>query len=161
MPEVKRVVVYGIVHSVRDHRDYAEIGEWSFDLYDRTVLPRIEAPIVIRRTKKGRYAKRGKKQVRTQYRDPKTGRFVKPPTFTPHPVTGIPDDDAIVADVLRIVEQGTGHRLYRTPSQQEAGLDRVKIGTQKIALADIKGTYTYDEFLKELRRRVDSEWRNR
>lgn len=158
----KRVVIYGIAHTQRDHRDYAEFGEWSFTLYDRLIVPRIEAPITIRRTKKGRYSKRGRSRtVRVQYRDPTTGRFVKPPTFSPVPHVGIPDDDTIVSDVLRIVSEETGQRLYRTPSQQEHGKDRVSIGVQQIGPDEVKSTYTYDEFLKELRRRVENEWRNR
>ena len=158
MVDAKRVVIYGLANTTRDHRDYAVIGEYSFDLYARELFPRKLAPVKVRRTKKGRFSKRGKGKtsVQAQYRDPITGRFVKAPTFHPKP---IPDDDTIVADVLRIVEDETGQRMYRTPSQREAGQDRVSIGIQHDV--EVKRTYTYDEFLSEFRHRVKNDWGNR
>jgi hypothetical protein len=160
--DVKRVVVYGLVNSDRDHRDYAIIGEWQFDLYERTVLPAVQAPLQLRRTKKGRFAKRSraKQETRTQYRDPISGRFVKAPLTGPKP-SGIPDDDTIVADVLDIIENETGHRLFRTPGQKESGSDRVSIGIQHLDADQLKNTYTYAEFLRALRSRAEAEWRNR
>jgi len=160
--EVKRVVIYGIVNAA-DHRDYATIGEWSMDLYERPVLPTIQAQLTQRRSKKtGRFLK-GKRYAtsRTQYRDPGTGRFVKAPLTGPKPTGGIPDDDTIVADVLRIIEDETGHRLYRTPGMRESGQDRVSIGIQHLSDEELKRTYTYAEFLRELRHRAHNEWVNR
>ena len=156
MVEVKRVVIYGLVNA-SDHRDYAVIGEWSFDLYERTILPTRRVELVQRRSKRtGRFVKGGKKvYARAQYRDPTTGRFVKAPLTGPKP-SGIPDDDTIVADVLNVIEDETGHRMFRTPSQREAGEDRVSIGIQHIE--DLKRTYTYAEFLRELRHRAHNEW---
>lgn len=147
--EVKRIVIYGVVHGKRDHHDYATIGEWTFDLYDRDHPPVVEGTI---KTPSG---------VRTVYRDPSTGRFARAPLFGPHP-DQIPDDETIIADTHRVIEDASnGHRLYRTPSQVEAGADRVSIGIQHVGPADVGKTYNYGEYLREIRKRAESEWKNR
>lgn len=188
MLEVKRVVVYGLVNSTRDHRDYALIGEWEFDLYNRVVLSVSEPPAYrvqhryVSGSRAGQFAPGPTHQDKAGHWRASTGQFASGPTREIHvtvpfreKVTGryaeqkpvrliptpIPDDDTIVADVFRIVEQETGHRMYRTPGQREHDLDRVSIGIQHLDDSELKRTYTYDEFLKELRHRVHNEWEYR
>lgn len=212
MPDVTRVVIYGIVNALGDHHDYATVGEWPFLLYDRPIYSVRQPPayrvqyryvtgprkgafapgpthpvgVSINRLSNGRFAKGAKgtiMDVVIQHRFA-DGRFAPGATrevHVPIPVreqatgryarhkpirlasTPIPDDDAIIADVLRIVEGETGYRLYRTPSQIEGGLDRVSIGIQKISEQDfdVAKTYNYDEFKRELHRRVANEWKFR
>jgi len=182
MLEVKRVVIYGLVNSATDHRDYAVLGEWVFDLYERQISPThrvekttyhdpktgrfVKAPKIDAKgrwhdPKTGRFIKTGKVVTTTQYVSVITGQFVKAPLTGPKPSGGIPGDDQIVADVLEIIEDETGHRLYRTPGMRESGQDRVSIGIQHLSDEELKRTYTYAEFLRELRHRAHNEWGNR
>ncbi len=186
--EVKRVVVYGLVNAVGDHRDYCVLGEWSFDLYNREIFS-VSVPPAFRvqyrytggtragqfapgpthqdsagrwRLARGQFASGPTKEIHVPipFREKPTGRYAeqKPIRLVPTP---IPDDDTIVADVLQVVEDETGHRMFRTPSQREAGQDRVNIGIQHLPTSEISKTYTYDEFLRELRHRAHNEWSNR
>lgn len=183
MLEAKRVVIYGLVNSRSDHGDYAILGEWVFDLYDRPIFSTAEPPAfkVQYRTARGRFAAGPTHRDRSGRYRYASGRFAAGPTHEIHvPVparekatgrygakpirlaaTPIPDDDQIVADTLRIIEDETGHGMYRTPSQREAGQDRVSIGIQHLDDSALKRTYNYDEYLREIRHRTHNEWSNR
>lgn len=171
MVAVKRVVVYGLVNARGDHRDYAIIGEWEFLLWEGKVEqvlvrrgPKFRYEYRSKRT--GRFARKGSRgavrvRVPIPARERVTGRYAKPRMRTRVRSLGLPSDDDIVAETFRVIEEVTGLRMYRTPHQVESGLDRVTIGTQKIKLADVKKTYSFKEYLAELRHRVENSWKFR
>lgn len=171
MVAVKRVVVYGLVNEHSDHRSYAILGEWEWLLWEGKV-----DQVLVRRGPKyryeyrskrtGRFARKGARgaqrvRVAVPARERATGRYAKPRMRTRVRSLGLPADDDIVAETFRVIEEVTGLRMFRTPHQAESGLDRVTIGTQKIKVADIRKTYSFKEYLAELRHRVENTWRSR
>lgn len=167
MVDAKSVVIYGVVVTGSNHHeDYLLIGEWEFLLVATVKVP-VPEPIYqvqYRSVRTGRYVSRRSRAKKVEVRVPvrrtgKTGRFE---IGVPGPTFGIlPSDDVIIADTKSIVEEVTGHRMFRTAGQAEAGHHNVDIGIQHLTLEQYLGTttYTYEQYLAEVRKRVQNEGR--
>lgn len=168
MVDAKSVVIYGVVVTGSNHHtDYILLGDWEFLLVEKVAIP-VKPP-----------------EFRKQYRSVRTGKFVSrrsrakkvevlvpirrsaKGTYESGPVSPefafgvLPSDATIIADTKAIVEEVTGARMYRTAGQAEAGQHNVDIGVQHLTMEQYLGTmtYTYQQYLAEVRKRVENEKR--
>ena len=168
MVDAKSVVIYGVVVTGRDHhRDYVLLGEWEFLLVEKIALPIVPPTYKVqyRSVRTGRYVSkrsRAKKvEVRVPVRRGAGGKYEPGPVSPEFAFGALPSDDTIIADTKSIVEDELGASMYRTSGQREAGRHNVQIGIQHMTREQYLGTvtYTYAQYLAEVRKRVENEGR--